>query len=154
LLPATRPAAKPDVSVDAPVARRESSNSERPQKPRVTVEAAVKAYPAYAVAVDLKKALDLSTLGSSQAAEAVRTSCLDKSDLRPSMELARELISAGIEGLIFPSVVGGDDNRVRAWGDEHLLRTKQTIGCRPKASVQANEGAHNRVAKSQPANPR
>ena len=66
----------------------------------------------YAVAVDLKKALDLSTLGSSQAAEAVRTSCLDKNDLRPSMELARELISAGIEGLIFPSVVGGYDNLV------------------------------------------
>lgn len=28
------------------------------------------------------------------------------------MELARELISGGIEGLIFPSVVGGDDNLV------------------------------------------
>lgn len=64
----------------------------------------------YAVAVDLKKALDLSTLGSSQAAEAVRTSCLDKNDLRPSMELARELISSEIDGLLFPSVVGGDDN--------------------------------------------
>jgi RES domain-containing protein len=66
----------------------------------------------YAVAVDLKKALDLSTLGSSQAAEAVRTSCLDKNDLGPSMELARELISNGLEGLLFPSVVGGDGNLV------------------------------------------
>ena len=28
------------------------------------------------------------------------------------MELAEELISAGIEGLLFPSVVGGDDNLV------------------------------------------
>jgi hypothetical protein len=28
------------------------------------------------------------------------------------MELARELISAGIEGLVFPSVAGGDDNLV------------------------------------------
>jgi RES domain-containing protein len=66
----------------------------------------------YAVAADLKKALDLSTLGPSQAAEAVRTSCLDKNDLGPSMELARELISNGIEGLLFPSVVGGEDNLV------------------------------------------
>src|SRR6516225_2788060 len=66
----------------------------------------------YAVAVDLKKALYLSTLGSSQAAEAVRTACLDKDDLTSSMELARDLISAGIQGLVFPSVVGGDDNLV------------------------------------------
>jgi len=66
----------------------------------------------YAVAVDLKKALDLSTLASSQAAEAVRTACLEKRDLRPSMDLARELISAGIQGLVFPSVVGGDDNLI------------------------------------------
>ena len=66
----------------------------------------------YAVAVDLKKALDLSTLGSSRAAEAVRTACLDKGDLAPSMELARELISEGIQGLVFPSAVGGDDNLV------------------------------------------
>ena len=28
------------------------------------------------------------------------------------MELARELISAEIEGLLFPSIVGGDDNLV------------------------------------------
>ena len=42
----------------------------------------------YAVAVDLKKALDLSTLGSSQAPEALRTTCLDRDDLRPSMDLA------------------------------------------------------------------
>ena len=66
----------------------------------------------YAVAVDLKRALDLSAFGSSQAAEAVRTACLDKSDLRPSMELARELIAAGIQGLVFPSVVGGDVNLI------------------------------------------
>ena len=57
----------------------------------------------HAVAVDLKRGLDPSTLGSSQA---------DKNDLRPSMELAWELIAAGIEGLVFPSVVGGDDNLV------------------------------------------
>ena len=74
----------------------------------------VEKYPrvVYAVAVDLKRALDLSTLGSSQVAEALRATCLDKNDLRPSMELAGELISAGIQGLVFPSAVGGDDNLV------------------------------------------
>lgn len=66
----------------------------------------------YAVEVDLKKTLNLSTLGSSQAAKAARAACLDKDDLSASMELARELISARVEGLLFPSVVGGDDNLV------------------------------------------
>jgi RES domain-containing protein len=64
----------------------------------------------YAVAEDLKKALSLTTLGLSQAAEAVKTAYLDKDDLNISMVLAGELITAGIEGLLFPSVVGGDDN--------------------------------------------
>jgi hypothetical protein len=59
-----------------------------------------------AVAMNLKKALGLSTLGSSQATETVKAACLDKNDLATSMELARELISAGIEGLLSPSVVG------------------------------------------------
>jgi hypothetical protein len=66
----------------------------------------------YAVAVNLKKTIDLSSLASSQAAESVRTACLDKDDLSISMELAGELITAGIEGLLFPSVVGADDNLV------------------------------------------
>jgi hypothetical protein len=66
----------------------------------------------YAVAVDLKKALSLTTLGLSQAPEAVKTACLDKDDLKASMELARELIWAGVERLLFPSAVGGDDNLV------------------------------------------
>ena len=74
----------------------------------------VEKYPrvVYSVAVDLKKALHLSGLGSSQAAEAVRAACLDKGDLSSSIELARGLISAGIQGLVFPSAVGGDDNLV------------------------------------------
>jgi RES domain-containing protein len=66
----------------------------------------------YAVGVDLKRALSLTALGSTQAAAAVKTACLDKGDLGASMEFAEELISAGIEGLLFPSVVGGDDNLV------------------------------------------
>jgi len=66
----------------------------------------------YAVALSLKRALDLSALGSSQAGEAVRLACLNKADLTPSMELSRELEAEGIQGLLFPSVVGGDDNLV------------------------------------------
>jgi RES domain-containing protein len=66
----------------------------------------------YAVAVNLKRALNLSALGSSQAGEAVRLACLNKADLTPSMELSRELEAEGIQGLLFPSVVGGDDNLV------------------------------------------
>lgn len=46
LLPASRPASKTDLAADPQVPRREGSSSDRPQKPRVTVEAAVKAYPA------------------------------------------------------------------------------------------------------------
>ena len=74
----------------------------------------VEKYPrvVYAVAVDLKKSLNLSTLGSSQVAEAIRAACLDKDDLTTSMALARELISARIQGLMFPSTIGGDDNLV------------------------------------------
>jgi RES domain-containing protein len=66
----------------------------------------------YAVAVNLKRALDLSALGSSQVGEAVRLACLNKADLTASMELSRELEAEGIQGLLFPSVVGGDDNLV------------------------------------------
>jgi RES domain-containing protein len=66
----------------------------------------------YAVAVNLKRVLDLSALGSSQAGEEVRLACLNKADLTASMELSRELEAEGIQGLLFPSVVGGDDNLV------------------------------------------
>jgi len=66
----------------------------------------------YAVAVNLNRALDLSALGESQAGEAVRLACLNKSDLTASMDLSREFEAEGIQGLLFPSVVGGDDNLV------------------------------------------
>jgi len=36
--------------------------------------------------------------------------CLNKANLTASMELSRELEAAGIQGLLFPSVVGGDVN--------------------------------------------
>lgn len=57
----------------------------------------------YSVAVDLERGLDLSALGSSPAAEAVRRVCLAKDDLSASMDLARELEAGGIQGLVFPT---------------------------------------------------
>lgn len=44
--------------------------------------------------------------------ESVRKAGLVKDDLSASMELARKLEAGGIQGLLFPSVVGGDDNLV------------------------------------------
>ena len=66
----------------------------------------------YAVAVNLKRTLNLAALGASQAGEAVRLACLKKAVLTASMELSRQLEAEGIQGLRFPSVVGGDDNLI------------------------------------------
>ena len=79
-----------------------------------TAQISTDKYPrvVYAVAVDLKKALDLSDLGSSQAGRNVLADCLNLDDLSSSMELARELKAESIQGLLFPSVVGGDNNLV------------------------------------------
>jgi RES domain-containing protein len=66
----------------------------------------------YAVEVNLKRTLDLSALGFSQTANAIRAASLAKNDLAASMDLAQELGTKGIQGLLFPSVVGGDNNLV------------------------------------------
>jgi hypothetical protein len=88
----------------------------------------------HTVALDLQKVLSLSTLGSTQEAGAVRTACLDKDDLSTSMELARELIAAG---LLFPSVVGGDHNLVvyRVNCGRKALSQKRTGGHRSGAAI-------------------
>ena len=81
-LPATRPAAKPDLSVDAPVPRRESSNSERPQKPRVTVVTAVEAYLADATSRGVARATHtkLTTIFRKQFLSWTRSQGLDYLD--------------------------------------------------------------------------
>ena len=108
----------------------------------------------YAVAVDLKKALHLSGLGSSLVAEAVRAACLDKNDLRPSMELARELISQGIQGLVFPSVVGGDDNLVvyrTNCGQKALsLRNERDVLEQVRRIASRHKRAHNILTLNRP----
>jgi RES domain-containing protein len=79
-----------------------------------TAQISTEKYPrvVYAVAVNLMRVLDLSALGVSQAGGAVRLASLNKADLTASMELSRELEAEGIQGLLFPSVVGGHDNLV------------------------------------------
>ena len=82
----------------------------------------------YAVFVDLERVLDLSSLGASQPGREVIRACLTENDLSPSMDLARELEAEGIQGLLFPSVIGGDGNLV-------LYRAN----CNPKTLTIQNE---------------
>jgi hypothetical protein len=43
----------------------------------------------------------------------LRKNCLSANELVPSMEVAAHLQKAGVQGLVFPSVVaGGDDNLI------------------------------------------
>ena len=65
----------------------------------------------YAVEAKLQRAIRLNDLGSSGSGGDVRKACLNGDDLAASMQLAKQLEKAGIQGIIFPSVVkGGDDN--------------------------------------------
>lgn len=67
----------------------------------------------FAVAIKLDRVLRLNDLGSSGAGGVVKDACLNKDDLAASMEIATQLEKAGVQGLIFPSVVeGGDDNLI------------------------------------------
>jgi hypothetical protein len=66
----------------------------------------------YAIAVDLKRALDLSALGVSKAGEEVRRACLVENNLTTSMDLPASRKQKAYKGLLFASVIGGDDNLV------------------------------------------
>ncbi len=67
----------------------------------------------YAVEAKLQRVVRLNNLGASEPGAAVRDACLNKDDLATSMDIARQLEKAGIQGLIFPSVVmSGDDNLI------------------------------------------
>jgi RES domain-containing protein len=67
----------------------------------------------YAVSVKLKRVLDLTAIPTSPVLKSLRKKCLAPNELAASMELADHLQKAGIQGLVFPSVVaGGDDNLV------------------------------------------
>jgi RES domain-containing protein len=67
----------------------------------------------FAVAVVLDRLLRLDDLKSSVVGTLIAERCLNEDDLTPSMEVATILEKAGIQGVVFPSVVeGGDDNLV------------------------------------------
>lgn len=67
----------------------------------------------FAVAVALDRSLRLDDLKSSAIGILIAERCLNRDDLTQSMEVATILEKAGIQGVVFPSVVeGGDDNLV------------------------------------------
>lgn len=66
----------------------------------------------FAVAANLKRVLDLSELGNSRSGAAVRKACLAEGDLSVSIEVGSILAAEGIQGLLFPSVVCGDNNLI------------------------------------------
>jgi hypothetical protein len=57
--------------------------------------------------------LDLTTVPASAVLKRLRKNCLSANELVPSMEVAAHLQKAGVQGLVFLSVVaGGDDNLI------------------------------------------
>ena len=67
----------------------------------------------FAVTTKLQRVLRLDNLGYFGSGRDVRRACLEENDLAASVEVAKQLEKARIQGLIFPSVVkGGDDNLI------------------------------------------
>jgi RES domain-containing protein len=78
--------------------------------PQITLEK----YPriVFGVEIKLDRALDLSIKSIPLQLLALRGRCLVPEALSASMELAVELIKGKVQGLVFPSVVGGGENLV------------------------------------------
>jgi len=54
-----------------------------------------------------------TTVPASAVLKGLRKKCLSANEVVPGMELAARLQKAGVQGLVFPSVVpGGDDNLI------------------------------------------
>jgi RES domain-containing protein len=67
----------------------------------------------FAVTTKLQRVLRLEDLGSSGPGGDVKKACLEEGNLAASVDVATQLEKAGIQGVIFPSVVkGGDDNLI------------------------------------------
>jgi hypothetical protein len=67
----------------------------------------------FAVTTNLQRVLRLEDLGTSGSGGNLRKASLEEDDLSPSVDVGTQLEKAGIQGLIFPSVVkGGDDNLI------------------------------------------
>ncbi len=67
----------------------------------------------FAVTTKLQRVLRLEDLGSSGPGGDVRKACLEEGDLTASVYVATQIEKAGIQGIIFPSVMkSGDDNLI------------------------------------------
>ncbi len=67
----------------------------------------------FAVITKLQRVVRLEDLGTSGPGDDVRRACLEENELAASVDVATQLQNAGIQGIIFPSVVkGGDDNLI------------------------------------------
>jgi RES domain-containing protein len=81
----------------------------------------------FAVNVTLEKVLTWLRRPRSKALMKVRESCLSLDDLARSQELGQLLLAAGVQGLLFPSVVGAGRNLIVYLGN-----------CKPSALVLQN----------------
>ena len=67
----------------------------------------------FAITTKLQRVVRLENLGLSGPGANVKNACLNENDLAASVDIATQLEEAGIQGIIFPSVVkGGDDNLI------------------------------------------
>ena len=66
----------------------------------------------FAVSVTLQKVLTWLRKPRSKGLIQIRESCLALDDLTRSQELGQELLAAGVQGLLFPSVVGAGRNLI------------------------------------------
>jgi RES domain-containing protein len=67
----------------------------------------------FSVTIKLQRVLRLNDFGASGPGGDVRKACLGENDLAASVDVGNQLEAAGVQGLIFPSVVkGGDDNLI------------------------------------------
>ena len=66
----------------------------------------------FAVAVSLDRVVDLRENPRMKSAAALRQACLATNDLSVSMEVGAALTSRRVQGVLFPSVVGGATNLV------------------------------------------
>ena len=66
----------------------------------------------FAVAVSLQKVVSWLRKPRSKALIQIRESCLSLDDLTRSQQLGQALFAAGIQGLLFPSVVGAGRNLI------------------------------------------
>jgi len=74
----------------------------------------IERYPrvVFGVEVQIENHIDFTRRSRSKAIEDIKALCLDPDDLGTSQEIGRFLFAAGIQGILFPSVLGKGTNLV------------------------------------------